>query len=340
MSDKNLARRSEIKIVIDDVDVTLDIRERLLSMTYTDNEEDKTDDLQITLEDKDDMWLESSKGSTVSATIIQINKNSDGKDDVLDCGVFEIDAIDPSGPPAKVTLKCTSLPYDSTIRKQKKTKAWENIYLKVIASEIASKNGMGFMYESEYNPFYARKEQIQCSDIVFLQGLCKNAGISLKVTANMIVLFDSYEYEQKATVYTIIKGSSAVKSYRFSNSTNDVAYKSCHVSYTDPNTKVTYEYTYTPRDRDEDGQVLEINEKVNSREDARKLAMKRLRQKNKGESEAEFSLYGDISLVAGVTVMVKGYGSFDGKYIVSTATHNVTGGHTVGLKLRRVLEGY
>lgn len=340
MSDKNLARRSEISIVIDDVDVTHNIRDRLLALTYTDNEEDKTDDLQVTIEDKGDMWLGAVKGSIVNATIIQKNKNSDGKDNVLDLGIFEIDTVDYAGPPSTIALKCTSLPYKSTIRKQDKTKAWENINLKALANEIATTNGMGCMYESSSNPFYSRKEQIQCSDITFLQALCKNAGISLKVTANLIVLFDSYEFEQKAPVKKIIKGSSDVNSYRFSSKTNDVTYSSCHVIYTDPNTKKTYEHTYKPRDSEKGGQVLEVNEKVSSKEEARKLAMKKLRQKNKGEFEAEFNLYGDVSLVAGVTVQVVGYGAFDGKYIISTATHKVTGGHTVGVKLRRVLEGY
>jgi hypothetical protein len=68
--------------------------------------------------------------------------------------------------------------------------------------------------------------------------------------------------------------------------------------------------------------------------------MKRLRQKNKAEFSADFTLVGDCRLVAGVTVEVGGWGVFDGKYIIETATHNFTGGYTVGVKLRRVLEGY
>ena len=107
-----------------------------------------------------------------------------------------------------------------------------------------------------------------------------------------------------------------------------------------PETKETIEYTYTPRNANKDGQTLEINEKVSDKEEARKLAMKRLRQKNKAEFSAEFTLVGDVLLVAGVTVEVVGYGAFDGKYIIETATHNLTGGYTVGVKLRRVLEGY
>lgn len=120
-----------------------------------------------------------------------------------------------------------------------------------------------------------------------------------------------------------------------------ISYSSCHVSYTDPTTATTIEYTYTPRDADQSGQVLEINEKVSSREEARQLAMKRLRQKNKEEFKASFSLAGDARLAAGITVLVSGYGAFDGKYIIETATHSVSrSGYKTDITLRRALEGY
>ena len=78
--------------------------------------------------------------------IVQKNWESDGKDRVLDCGVFEIDTVDGSGPPAKATIKAGSIPYSSTIRTQKKTKAWENYTLSGIANEIAGTNCLTCMF--------------------------------------------------------------------------------------------------------------------------------------------------------------------------------------------------
>jgi len=433
MSSKDSARRTEIQLVFEGTDISADINKYLLTMTYTDNEEDKADDLQITLDDRENIWLgqwfntdaqpaattdtgagtgwaigdevtvsgqpqytsyggkpgkmlsnykgkitylnlksgvpypihvdqkgwfaESQvtktqakqetitpsggiKGAEISAVIIQRNWYSDGKDKVLDCGTFEVDGLDANGPPTKVTIKGTSIPHKTSIRTQKKSKAWEKIKLSAIANEIAGTSGMKCMFESEYDPLYSRVEQVQESDIIFLQRLCKNAGISLKVTAKIIVLFDAAAYEQKNAIRSIVKGSSDVLTYRFGTNFNDTAYGSCHVTYTDPATGKTIEYTYTPQETKGNGQVLEINEKVKSKDEARQLAMKRLRQKNKEEFTAEFTLVGDLNLVAGVTVNVSGYGMFDGKYIIETATHKLTGGYNVTLKLRRVLEGY
>lgn len=342
------ARRTIVRLIFEGVDISADINKHLLSLTYTDNEEDKTDDLQLSLDDREGVWLgnwlntpSASKGAEISAVIIQKNWDSTGKDRVLDCGVFEVDTVNGSGPPAKATIKAGSIPYSSTIRTQKKTKAWEKITLSALANEIAGTNGLTCMFESAFDPFYTRKEQMQESDITFLQRLCKNAGISLKVTAKMIVLFDAAAYEQKDAVRTIKRGAADVSRWSFSTSLHDVSYSSCHVSYTDPTTATTIEYTYTPRDADESGQVLEINEKVSSREEARQLAMKRLRQKNKEEFKASFSLAGDARLAAGITVLVSGYGAFDGKYIIETATHSVSrSGYKTDITLRRALEGY
>lgn len=341
-------RRTEVRLVFDGIDISADINKYLQSLSYTDNEQDKTDDLQITLDDREAIWLgnwlnkpSASKGMEIAAIIIQKNWYSDGKDRVLDCGTFQIDSIDGSGPPAKVTLKSGSIPYTSTIRTQKKTKAWEKIHLSAIANEIAKKNGLKCMFESAFNPFYTRKEQVQESDIKFLQRLCKSAGISLKVTAKMIVLFDAAAYEKKSAVRKIMRGTTDVLRYSFNTSFQDASYSSCHVTYTNPNSKTTYEATFKAPKASGSGQVLEINEKVSSNAEAKIIAEKRLREKNSQEYKASFNLVGDARLVAGITVTVEGYGAFDGKYIIETASHSVSSsGYKTDITLRRVLEDY
>lgn len=343
------ARRTVVQLIFDGTDISADINRYFQSLSYTDNEQDKADDLQLTLDDREGVWLGNwlntpcaSKGSELAAVIIQKNWYSDGRDRVLDCGVFQIDSIDGSGPPSKVTIKGGSIPYTSTIRTQKKTRAWEKINLSSIAKEIAKKNGLRCMFESSFDPLFPRKEQVQESDITFLQRLCKAAGISLKVTAKMIVLFDAADYEGKDAVRRIRHGAADVLRYSFNTKFQDAAYSGCHVTYTDPIAKTTYDETFKiPGESKGSGQVLEINEKVSSDAEAKIIAQKRLREKNGQQFTAGFDLVGDASLVAGVTVQVEGYGAFDGKYIVETATHSVSSsGYKTNLKLRRVLEGY
>ena len=47
MSSRNLARRTKAEVSFGGIDITKSIQPYLLSISYTDNEEDETDDLQI-----------------------------------------------------------------------------------------------------------------------------------------------------------------------------------------------------------------------------------------------------------------------------------------------------
>jgi LysM repeat protein len=233
MSAKNEARRVELRLKFQNVEAPLDINKYLSSMTYTDEEEDNADDLQLSFDDRERKWLgdwlkitptitkttkqvkkevqsdnvinytvkkgdtlwaiakeylgsgtkytqiasenniknpnliypgqvfkitvggtvtttvteteeattKSAEPKLISATIVQKNWHDNGKDVVLDCGTFELDSVDASGPPTKITLKGTSIPYTSTIRTAKKNRAWENCNLKEIAQQIGKEAG-------------------------------------------------------------------------------------------------------------------------------------------------------------------------------------------------------
>lgn len=67
MSDRNQARRTTAEVVFGGTDITSSIRPYLLSLTYTDNEEDEADDLQIKLQDRDSIWLEKWLNDAVQA---------------------------------------------------------------------------------------------------------------------------------------------------------------------------------------------------------------------------------------------------------------------------------
>lgn len=440
MTESEKARRTHLEVLFDGIDISSSMEVYLLSMTYTDNEEDEADDLQIKLQDRDDLWLRQWLGAAVAsdvsspapaasndvgawaigdsvtatgrpqyssygegkpgaavaghqgkvtylnlknsapypihvdqlgwfalsqvqkggaandgndakkhgrlkirAWIVRKNWNGDGKEDRLFCGAFELDSVDVSGPPGTVTLKASSLPYSSRIRQTKKSKAWESYKLSGIAKEMASANGLSCLYESKRDPQYDRVEQNKKSDISFLSGLCHDAGVSLKVTDNTLVLFDQAAYEAKEPSFTIERGKD-YKTYKLTTGEADTQYASCRVSYTDPGGKLIEAVAYV-EDYDaeaKNNQCLEISAKVSNIAEARELAEKRLRLHNKHAKTASFTLPGHPLYVAGVTLMLSGWGFWDGKYMISKAKHTVTsaGGYTAQIQIRSVLEGY
>lgn len=437
MSNKELARRSDVQVFFAGVDITSSIKPYLISLTYTDNEEDETDDLQLKLQDKDRLWLEKwlntaiqsaagatvatkkeesttekykvissaavrsragtqyyqygtlaygtiievssmsggwanfiysgknayviasalqkissssvsaagggteSKGLKIQAVITKENWNTDGKDSILECGQFELDSVEASGPPATVTIKGTSLPYSSTVRQMAKSKSWENYTMSGIANEIASKNGMTCMFLSAINPSYKRIEQYRQSDIAFLQKLCQDAGCSLKVSNNIIVVFDQASYEKKSSIRTIKYGDGTYIKYKLSTGENDT-YTSCRVSWVTTSGNCISATAYSDKyDKDGDNnQCLEVKQKVSSFAEAQALAEKMLRLHNKFELTAVFTVPGDTSLVAGLAVTLEGFGAWNGKCIIKQAKHTVSGsGYITQITLRYCLSG-
>lgn len=335
------ARRVGLLVKYQKADISEEISKFLVGFTYTDESSDKADELTITLEDKEGLWHGEwlpQKGDKIHASFYVLNWMGKENKQMLPCGTFTLDEYSLSGPPDQVTLKGQSVPITSSI-KTPKTRAWKNVKLSQIAMDMAANSGLKVLFECPSDPSYDHVDQVKENDVSFLCKLCKKAGISLKVTDSQLVLFDEATYEAKAADLVLIRGTSNILDWNFEGTTNDTAYGSCRVRYKDPKTGKTIEHHYKPRNSN-GGPVLEINEMVRNKEEARQLAMKRLRTKNKTENKASLSIMGDIRFLAGVTVIVKGFRRFDGKYIIQKASHKVTDGYVTDLELTKCLEGY
>jgi hypothetical protein len=239
-----VARRARVQITYNGKDITRDIAPYLKSFEYSDNAEDKSDEVQITLEDRDLLWCGDwfpEKGDTVEATIIVTDDSGETR---LPCGSFEVDEVESDGPPNTVKIKAVSVPLSSGIRHDKNSKPWENVKLSAIAGDIAQKAGMQLTFESDDDPTFDRVDQVRRGDLVFLQELCQRTGKALKVTSKKIVIFDEEQYEKAGSVVALKKGESNIKSYHFA-SKNLSPYKSATNKYHDANSGKTYKGSYT-----------------------------------------------------------------------------------------------
>jgi len=347
------ARRATVQLTYNGANISEDIAPFLLDYNYTDNAAGKADDLQLSLQDKRGLWRGDwypSKGAKIKATIITEHWEKPGQIVTLPCGEFEIDSLQATGPPDTVNIKGVSVPVSSNLRGEKKSKAWEKISLSQIGAEIAGKAGLAYIFEADTNPKYDRQDQVRESDLAFLLRLAQAAGLALKVTSRQIVFFDEEKYEGKSSVRKLVRGQTDIISYDFGTESSDT-YSEAEVSYQDPETGEDILASYKPSNGPKVGQKLTINErpvvatkgasKAVKIEAAKKHAKKKLRDKNKKETVATFAVTGDPRLVSGVTVEVSGWGVFDGKYIIETATHTIgNNGYTVSIKMRKVLEGY
>ncbi|MDO4301787.1 MAG: contractile injection system protein, VgrG/Pvc8 family [Clostridia bacterium] len=341
---KKKARRTSIICVFQGKDITKDIEDYLLSFDYTDNAENTADDINITLDDRDMEWLQwisngndiNVKGAEIACSIVKRNYNNDGKDEVFDCGTFEVDTINPKGFPKQIIFKASAISETSTLRTVKSTKSWEAVTLEEIATEIALKSNFVCKYYSVAECYYERVEQQNESDMQFLSRLCKAAMISLKVSNKAIILFEQSLFEQKDAIMTVTPKSDIID-YNFNYTTNDTEYSKCTVKYTNPKTKKTIQGSYEDKSI-KDGKSFSVTDvKVSSKAEANALAKSKLKEKNREGNKISFTLPGDFNLVSGVNINVSGFFGFDGKYAIETATHKVTGGYTTSITARKVL---
>lgn len=331
------ARRAKVKIEYQGVDITTSLEPYLKSFVYADNE-GKSDDIQIALEDRKGKWHGPwlpEEGDKIVATIITENWKKEGASKALKCGTFYVDDVGFDGPPDTVTIKALSIPLKKGEKNTKRSRVWESTTLAAIASDIADAAGLTLLFDAP-NTSYDRVDQVQQTDLAFLKKLAKKEGASIKITDEQLVVYDEVSYESKSSVREIIKGETDILRYSFKKTTAEHKYKEVEVSYFDESKKKTLSYVYTVPGVDE-GPRLKVNERVKSLAEAERRAIKAAREKNKYEQTCEIILFGNTDLVQGMTVDVIGFGKYDGKYFIESSTHSIGNGYTTKLSLRKVL---
>ena len=361
-----LARRSDWKVKVKGVDITDTLKKDLISLEVTDNEEATADDLQIKIADRDGVWLQKwlnetvrmgSKTKGLSFTVWIGSTDHTGKVLQQKAGTFLLDTMDHDGPPAVVKIKCASLDCQGGIRKDENDKCWENVTLKGIAGDIAEKGQLKLLYCVKKNPKYERKQQDSETDIAFLIRLCDASGLSVKISDGQLIIFDRKTFESGNSVKTIKYGDGSYTKWSLGTGDGKTTYDICTVTYTDPKTGKSYTGVYkAPEWQEEEDRVEEANKdkkdddeletpthtelkiknkKVRSNAEAKELAEIELNLKNLFERTANFTLPGNPSLMAGLTVALKNFGYWSGKYMISTCTHSISkSGYTTKIKLR------
>lgn len=321
-------------------DVSESLAPDLLSFSYDDKESGEADEITITLKDETGKWAATWKpdgGEHVRAFILQ--GNVDKVEKTLPCGKFYVDELSTSGSPRTFQIKAVSIPLDKPCRKKIKSRAWEKKSLKEIAQEIAAESKLTLFWDSESNPRNDRTDQKRETDLKFLSRLCEEAGLSIKVTDSKLVIFDQSVYEKKKPIMTLELGKSNILSWNFSSSQSDT-YKSCTIKYYDVKADRTNKYTYVDPNADDNDQEYTIKVRVNSLDEAKRIAQKKLRTLNARKLTGSMTVVGNVLLSAGSVIECKGFGSFDGKFIIGKASHSIQSGYTTAIELRRVNSNY
>lgn len=305
------------KILYNSKNITKDISEHLLSLSYTDKVEGEADELEISLEDTDGLWQNEwypDKGATIEAEI------TDGES-TLPCGKFSLDENKFSGSKSGgdvVTFAGVSASVTKKMRTKRST-AHENKTLRQLAQTVADRHGLtiqGTIPDIKIG----RVTQNRKGDLAFLSTISMQYGLVFNVRGTLLIFHKQTELEKKAHATSLDKTD--VESFDFTDKIEDT-YKDAKVQFHNPDTNETVE----SESQDEEGyDTLEIKEKAETKQQAELQASSQLRRKNTKIKTVAIQCAGNHLLVSGNNVELTGFGKLSGIYHITESKHSIEKG--------------
>ena len=309
-----------------------DLSEYLESFSYKDVAEGGSDTISVDLNNLNKNYLNSwqpNKGEQYSAVIITDNWNKEGEQKKMPCGTFTLDDYSLSGRPLTASLDMVSAPANSAFSTKERTKTWKSITIQQIAKKIASRYKMSLVYEADKITI-STLEQNNKSDSSFLNDLCNDYGIAMKIFAKKLVLYKEARYEAKKAVVTI--DETDMEPNWSINDTLAGTYTGCKFSYTDPKTNKTVKVQVGKGSR-----WLTINGEASSKADAQKRAYAAVNNSNKNQTKIKFSIFPNPKIIATACIKLTGFGALSGKYFVTAVNHSITPkGYLMTIEARKV----
>lgn len=360
------SRKTKLVVWYKNKNITSDISDYIKSFSFTERAKNgESDDLTITLENSTGIWSNGwlpERGATLSAQIITENWNQPNDNQMLDCGLFEIDDLNDSGPISTFSIGALSVGITSSIRGESRSQAWENFKMSGLVNEIAKRHGFNVFFHSNYDPVIDRFDQKNESDLEYLVKIAEYTGVNVRLSHNKIIVYEEKLYDEQEVSLTLSKNEDGFINHSFRASSADI-YAACQVQFLDSKSGKLVTYQYTPNGRsgvmskegsesngdsddvkidqktrmvittqgkDEDeisepkvGKVLKINRRCGSIAEAEQLAKSSLRGKNKREITGSLTYVGNLYLRAGLTIAIRGFGVWDySKWVIEEVVHS------------------
>lgn len=332
-------RRAYPNIIYEGVNITSNLKEDIKSFSYIDVASGEADTIQLIIQDKDKKWLSSwapATGDNIQAYIKVENWRNEGNNNRLNCGEFIVDQPRHTGRPITLELNAISMPTNTNFTTTKKSRSWDKATIQEVASTISEEAKLNLVFDAGVNPTIDFLEQSEVSDKNFLDDLCVNYGLSMKLYSHQIVIFDEAEYESKDSVITVDENE--MDRWEVVPSLTDTGYDGVEIDYFDPDTEEYDSYQYIIPGRSGE-KILYINDIVFNLAEAERKAKGELRKANKNETKLEIVIPGDVRLIATNNINITGLGKYSGKYYADKITHQLKP-YQLQIELHKVLEGY
>lgn len=333
-------RWAEPVIAINGKDVSGLVSEYLKSVTFEDVARDRCDSLDIVMHNIGWRWLGDwypRLGDTVDCSIRFHNWKRGMQTLTLKCGHFVIDDISFTGSPMTATLSCLSSPADTSFGCKARNKTWENVTVEKIASKITRPYRIALDYDAP-KISVMEKEQEEEDDAAFLYSLCKDYNLGMKMYGQKLVIYDPGRMEQKEAVATLTPRSFVGGQWTFTD-TLAGTYNGARIPYKAGGSDTKMAYFGSVKESAENARTLRISRTAETRADAKFIALSQVNASNEQATKLSGQVWPDPDIVAGACVVVKDFGSANGKYFVEEANTTLSSsGVSMNLVMHRCVE--
>jgi phage protein D len=237
---------------------------------------------------------------------------------LLECGSFQIDDLQLSGPPDVFRLRCLAA-YVNPAMRTRNSAAYEGQTLLAIAATIAGKYGLGLVSAPEIEDVaFERVTQRDETDLEFLARLAIEFGYDFTVRGAQLVFYAHATLQAAAPIATIVR--SDLERFEFRNRTRRI-YLAASAAYFDPSGKQLIAQNVSASTATPTGDTLKIIARCENAAQAALRASAALNRQNQAFFSARLVGPGNPALSAGCNVLLSGWGMLDGIYLIETARH-------------------
>ena len=313
-------------------DVTAEIMTYVRSVTYTDHAHGASDEIDLVLEDSTGVWRTDWYPTQGMSVVVTMGYAGEA---LMPCGSFQIEEVEISGPEAVMHIRALASGITEPQR-TKRSQAYEGTTLRGIATAVARRHQFTVVGEIA-DVSLKRITQHQEADLAFLKRIAGNYGYVFSVKGNQLV-FSQYAKLRTADPVLTLNRVGDVSTYTLRDKTLKV-YKDATCAYDDPKSKKCLTHTAKAKDV-ESGDTCKITRRCENAEQAKLQSKAALEQANDGKFEGTLTMEGNTRLVAGNTVVLAGFGHFDGTYLIDTSRHSMdkTSGYHTEIDIKRGYE--
>jgi Bacteriophage probable baseplate hub protein len=314
------------------VNITADVSQMVLSISYVDRVGGASGEVEVELEDHAMRWQGPWYPALGDGLNLLIGYSGDP---LLPCGDFQVDDLELGGPPDVFRMRCLAA-YVTPAMRTCYSVGYENQSLLAIAGAVAGKYGLEMVATSGVPDIvFERVTQHYETDLAFLRRLANEYDYDFTVRGLQLVFYARAALEAQAPVATVER--SQVSEFQFRNRTRRI-FRAAEVSYLLPRTKTLISRSAEALLVAPTGDTVKLVTRCENQTQAALRAQAALRLNNRDFKRARLVMPGATVLSAGSNVALSGFGAFDGLYLIEAARHRLSRmhGYTTEVEVRNV----